>query len=73
MFAEFAKYQVFPLDASVATRMVAPRPVRSRRPQDVHLLRHAVTGMPRGDGAHLLNTSYTITAEVEVPEGGARA
>jgi hypothetical protein len=26
MFAEFAEYQVLPLDASVATRLVAPRP-----------------------------------------------
>jgi hypothetical protein len=26
MFGEFAKYQVLPLDASVATRLVAPRP-----------------------------------------------
>jgi hypothetical protein len=28
MFGEFAKYQVLPLDASVATRLVAPRPSR---------------------------------------------
>ena len=26
MFAEFGKYQVLPLDASVATRLVSPRP-----------------------------------------------
>ena len=26
MFGEFAKYQVLPLDASVATRLVVPRP-----------------------------------------------
>ena len=31
MFGEFAKYQVLPLDASVATRMVTPRPSMSRR------------------------------------------
>ena len=31
MFAEFAKYQVLPLDASVATRMVLPRPDLARR------------------------------------------
>ena len=29
MFAEFAKYQVVPLDASVATRLVTPRPSQS--------------------------------------------
>jgi len=29
-----------------------------------------VTGQPRGTGPSLLNTSYTITADIEVPEGG---
>src|SRR5207244_1900248 len=29
------------------------------------------TGIPPGDAPSLLNTSYTITAEVEVPPGGA--
>ena len=28
MFGEFAKYQVLPLDASVASRMVTPPPSR---------------------------------------------
>jgi len=30
-----------------------------------------VTGIPHGDAPSLLNTSYTITAEVEIPKGGA--
>ena len=30
-----------------------------------------LTGIPQGDSPLLLNTSYTITADVEVPEGGA--
>ena len=38
MFGEFAKYQVLPLDASVATRLVAPRPSLVSRPQGIHLL-----------------------------------
>src|SRR3954452_2612321 len=29
-----------------------------------------VTGQPRGTGPDLLNASYTITAEIEVPQGG---
>jgi arylsulfatase len=29
-----------------------------------------MTGLPQGDSPSLLNTSYTITAEVDVPEGG---
>jgi arylsulfatase len=30
-----------------------------------------LTGIPPGDAPNILNTSYTITADVEVPEGGA--
>ena len=30
-----------------------------------------MTGLPQGDSPLLLNTSYTITAEIEIPEGGA--
>ena len=30
-----------------------------------------VTGIPGGAAVNLLNKSYTITAEVDIPEGGA--
>ena len=30
-----------------------------------------MVGLPQGDSPLLLNTSYTVTAEIEVPEGGA--
>src|SRR5262249_4623913 len=30
-----------------------------------------ITGIPPGDAPSLLNTSYTITADIEVPQGGA--
>jgi len=71
MFDEFKKYQVFPLDASVATRMVTARPSVSGD-RDVYTFSGVpVTGLPRGTGPSVLNTSYTITAEIDVPEGGA--
>jgi arylsulfatase A-like enzyme len=71
MFAEFKKYQVFPLDASAATRMVIPRPSVSGD-RDVYTFSGVpVTGLPRGTGPSVLNTSYTIEAEIDVPEGGA--
>jgi arylsulfatase A-like enzyme len=38
-WAEAEKYQVLPLDASVATRLVTPRHQPHRRPQRVHLVR----------------------------------
>jgi arylsulfatase len=71
MFAEFAKYQVLPLDASVATRMVTPRPSLSAGRRMFTYSGEPVTGQPRGTGPTLLNTSYTITAEIDVPDGGA--
>ncbi len=71
MFAEFAKYQVLPLDASVATRMVTPRPSMSAGRKVFTYSGKPITGIPRGTAPSLLNTSYTITADIEVPQGGA--
>jgi hypothetical protein len=71
MFAEFAKYQVLPLDASVATRMVTPRPSMSGGRTVFTYSGRPVTGTPRGTAPSLLNTSYTITADIDVPQGGA--
>jgi arylsulfatase A-like enzyme len=71
MFAEFAKYDVLPLDASVATRMVTPRPSMSGGRKVFAFSGDPITGQPRGTGPDLLNTSYTITAEIDVPQGGA--
>ena len=70
MFAEFAKYQVLPLDASVATRMVTPRPSMSGGRTEFVYSGQPVTGIPRGTSPSLLNTSYTIAAEIEIPSGG---
>ena len=68
--AEAKKYQVFPLDASVAARIVAPRPnITAGRTEFVYT--RPMVGLPQGDSPLLLNTSYTITADIEVPEGGA--
>jgi len=30
-----------------------------------------MTGLPQGDSPHILNSSYTITADIDVPQGGA--
>ena len=71
MFAEFAKYQVLPLDASVATRMVTPRPSISGGRKVFTYSGMPITGQPRGTGPSVLNTSYTITADIDVPQSGA--
>jgi len=67
---EAKKYQVFPMDASVAARIIAPRPnITAGRTEFVYT--RPMIGLPQGDSPMLLNSSYTITAEVDVPDGGA--
>jgi arylsulfatase len=67
---EAQKYQVFPMDASVATRIAQPRPnITAGRSEFVYT--KPMIGLPQGDSPSLLNTSYTITAEIDVAEGGA--
>jgi arylsulfatase len=66
-----SKYQVLPLDASAATRLVAPRPNITAGKTEFVYSGETVTGIPHGDAPQLLGTSYTITAEITVPRGGA--
>ncbi len=63
------KYNVLPLDASVATRLVAPRPsITAGRTE--FSFPPAMTGISNGVAPSILNASYTFTADVTVPEGG---
>jgi arylsulfatase A-like enzyme len=70
-WVEAAKYQVLPLDDSVATRLVAPRPNLTAG-KTVFTYSGEVTGIPHGDAPSVLDKSYTITAEVEIPEAAPR-
>ncbi len=68
--AEAKKYQVFPMDASMAARIVAPRPnITAGLTEFVYT--KPMIGLPQGDSPSVLNTSYTFTADITVPEGGA--
>ena len=71
MFIDEAdKYQVFPMDASVAARIVAPRPnITAGRTEFVYT--RPMVGLPQGDSPFILNSSYTITADIDVPAEGA--
>jgi arylsulfatase A-like enzyme len=71
MFAQFGRYQVLPLDSSVATRLVAPRPSLAAGRKVFTYTGGKVTGLTPGAAPNLLNTSYTITAEIDVPANGA--
>ena len=67
---EANKYQVFPMDASVAARIAAPRPnITAGRTEYVYT--YPMIGLPQGDSPGILNASYTFTAEIEVPKNGA--
>ena len=67
---EAQKYQVLPLDASMITRVITPRPsVTAGR--NVFTWTQPMSGTPAGDAPMLLNASYTFKVEVEIPPGGA--
>jgi arylsulfatase len=69
-WVEANKYQVLPLDASFATRVVAPRPSLAGDRTDF-AWSGEITGTPNGDAPSILNASFTFRAEVEVPQLGA--
>jgi arylsulfatase A-like enzyme len=64
---EATKYNVFPLDNSVLPRLLAPRPSATAG-RNVFTYSGEMAGLR--DAPSILNKSYTITAEVEVPQGG---
>ena len=67
---EAKKYQVLPLDSTVVTRMITPRPSLTAG-RNVFTWTRPLTGTPNGDAPSVLNTSYTFKAEIEVPQAGA--
>ena len=67
---EATKYNVFPLDNSVLPRIIAPRPSATAG-RNVFTYAGEVSGLPDSDAPSILNKSYTVTADVEIPQGGA--
>jgi arylsulfatase A-like enzyme len=66
---EARKYNVLPLDNSLAMRMVTPRPsVTAGRTEFTYS--GPLTGIPMGDAPSTIAASYTFTADVEVPADG---
>jgi arylsulfatase len=66
---EASKYNVFPLDNSVSARALAPRPNASAG-RDVFTYSGVSSGLPESAAPDIIGRSYTITADVEVPQGG---
>jgi arylsulfatase len=69
-WVEAAKYQVLPLDATVATRLVTPRPSLAAGRSEF-TWSGEITGTPNGDAPNILNASYNFKAEVDIPQGSA--
>ena len=66
---EAAKYGVLPLDNSAFQRAIAPRPSATAG-QTVFTYSGVMPGIPTGNSPNILNRSFTITADVDVPQGG---
>jgi len=66
---EAAKYNVLPLDNSQFARAIEPRPSATAG-LTVFTYSGEMPGIPTGNAPNILNRSFKITAEVEVPESG---
>src|SRR5262249_47495883 len=69
-WVEAAKYQVLPLDATVGTRVIAPRPNLAAGRTEF-AWSGTITGTPNGDAPSILNASFNFKADVDIPQGGA--
>jgi arylsulfatase A-like enzyme len=67
---EARKYQVLPLDNSILQRILAPRPSATAGRTEF-TYSGEVSGVPDGNAPNLLTKSFSITADVEIPKGGA--
>jgi arylsulfatase A-like enzyme len=67
---EATKYNVFPLDNSILPRIITPRPSATAG-RNVFTYSGEMSGIPESDAPSILNKSYAITAEVEIPQAGA--
>ena len=69
-YLEAAKHDVLPLDNSSLARWNAPRPnLTGGRTKFTYS--GELVGVPNSGAPNILNKSYTITAAVEIPDGGA--
>jgi arylsulfatase len=69
-YAEAKKFDVLPLDNTTLPRWNSPRPNLTEG-RTVFTYSGVLADVPNSGAPSILNKSYTITAEVEIPEGGA--
>jgi arylsulfatase len=69
-YVEARKYNVLPLDNSTLARWNTPRPsLTAGRTEFTYS--GELSGVPASAAPSILNKGYTITAQVEIPDGGA--
>ena len=69
-YLEAQKHDVLPLDNTTLPRWNAPRPnLAAGRTEFTYS--GTLTGIPNSGAPSILNRSYTITAVVDIPKGGA--
>ena len=66
---EAQKYQVFPLDNRAFVRALTPRP-SAVAGRNEFVYTGEISGIPGGDAPPFLGRSFTITADIEVPQAG---
>ncbi len=69
-YAEAAKNQVFPIDNTLLTRLMSPRPSLGATRSEFSY-QGEVSGIAVSAAPNTLMRSYTITADVTIPAGGA--
>src|SRR5262249_37613354 len=67
---EAAKYEVFPLDNDILKRILTPRPSATAGRSEF-IYTGEMSGIPTGNAPSILTRSFTITADITVPSGGA--
>ena len=67
---EAAKYDVLPLDNNVLERTLTPRPSPTAG-KSVFAYSGEVAGIPTDSAPNTLGKSFSISAEVDIPQGGA--
>jgi arylsulfatase len=70
-FMQASKYKVLPLDSSTTGRFLVPRP-QLAPPRDKYVYYPGTGELEEGAFVNVLNRSHSITAEVEIPKGGAQ-
>jgi arylsulfatase len=69
-YVEAGKYHVLPLDSRGTARFADERPQLTKE-RDVYVYYPGTQSVPENVAAKVLNRGHSITAEVNIPEGGA--